>query len=73
MGELSAKGQQAALESVEKAFGGLFPAGEQEVEEHTEEGEQEDYENPQQFFDRIRVALEAIEDRNDIQHQNDQT
>ena len=51
----------------------LFPAGEQEIQEHAEEGEQENYKNPQQFLDDIRVALEAIDDRDDVEDQDDQT
>jgi hypothetical protein len=50
----------------------LFATGEQEIQEHAEEGEQENHKNPQELFDCIRVALEAIEDRDDVQHQNDQ-
>jgi hypothetical protein len=50
----------------------LFATGEQEIQEHAKEGKAEDYENPQELFDSIRVALEAIEDRDDVQHENDQ-
>jgi hypothetical protein len=51
----------------------LFPAPEKEEKNHAEDGKQEDHENPQQLLDRVRVALEAIHDRDDIQHKNNQT
>jgi hypothetical protein len=52
---------------------GLLLAPYQEIQEHADERKQEDHENPQQLFDNIHVALEAIDDRDDIQYQNNET
>ncbi len=51
----------------------LTPATEQKKKNHAKEGKTKDYENPEEPFDWIRVAFEAIHDCDDVQHQNNQT
>ncbi len=51
---------------------GLGFFAEDEPEDHADDGEQQDDEDPDQFFDGVHAALEHVDDGNDVEDENDQ-